>query len=393
MIFFSSLPPDCFILDLMINLYNKISLCYFFKIMKTFQPIFCFFLISFVIIGCTNESSYQSLENSNKSEFQSKNSQNLEEIQNELNLILQTENLNEKQRYTIINQMANNLLFVNDYQGVILFLTDWVENHPEDIYNSYWLLMTAYAYLSTGAEPVAEYYFDRILQKCPDLLVKGNSVHFMCLQNLIRIAKDSSSRIKYFNELISRFPDNVNKTELYLRLAVEYENDSQWDQALKNYSLFLSQPDAGTIQIQGEPDAYDNARHLIDFNNSSKDWTFESLPALESAVKRAIRNYDWRSLDRYKAKVNFFTMSWKQDETDSNAQEEFSMRSFMRGNRVRYSENLDETSNPNEAYLRTWGWSQYVSVWYLYFRKVNFPVDPDIHGNWEWAGIYIGNRL
>ena len=34
-----------------------------------------------------------------------------------------------------------------------------------------------------------------------------------------------------------------------------------------------------------EPDAYKNARHLVDFNNSSKDWTFESLQALETAVK------------------------------------------------------------------------------------------------------------
>ena len=100
-----------------------------------------------------------------------------------------------------------------------------------------------------------------------------------------------------------------------------------------------------------------------------------------------------RALDKYKSKVNFFSMSWKQDEMDANAQEEFSMRSFMRGNRIRYADELDETSNPNEAYLRTWGWSEYVSVWYLYFRKVNFPLDPDIHGNWEWAGIYMGNKL
>ena len=111
------------------------------------------------------------------------------------------------------------------------------------------------------------------------------------------------------------------------------------------------------------------------------------------AVKRAIRNYDWRSLDKYKAKVNFFSMSWKQDEMDANSQEVFSMRAWMRGNRIRFSEELDETSNSNEAYLRTWGWSTYVPVWYLYFRKINFPLDPDIHGTWEWAGIYMGNKL
>lgn len=317
-----------------------------------------------------------------------------EKTQEELKEILLTQQLEPKQRYTIINQMANALLSEQDYQGVILLLTNWVEENPDDMYNSYWLLMTAYAYLSLNAEPVAEYYFDRILQTCPDLLVKGSSIHFMCLQNLIQISKTPSHRIKYFNELINRFPDNVNTTELYLRLSIEYQKDNQWDQALKTCELFLQQPDATTIQIPGEPDAYKNARHLIDFNKSSKDWTFESLSALESAVKRAIRNYDWKSLDKYKAKVNFFSMSWKQDEMDANSQESFSMKDWMRGgNRIRYSDTLDETSNPNEAYLRTWGWNTYVSVWYLYFRKIDFPMDPDINGNWEWAGIYIGNKL
>lgn len=317
----------------------------------------------------------------------------IQETQVQLQELLETQELNPQQRYAIINRMANNLRSQKDYQNLILFLSDWVEENPDDMYNSYWLLMTASAYLSTDAEPVAEYYFDRILQQYPDLLIKNNSIHFLCLQNLIQISKTPAHRIKYFNELIDRFPQDVNTTELYLRLAMEYEKDNQWDQALKTYSLFLEQPDATTIQIPGEPDAYKNARHLIDFNNSSKDWTFDSLEELEKSVKRAIRNYDWRSLDKYRAKVNFFSMSWKQDEMDANSQEEFSTRDFMRGNRIRYSENLDEASNPNEAYLRTTGWSNYVSIWYLYFRKVNFPLDPDINGNWEWAGIYLGEKL
>ena len=321
-----------------------------------------------------------------KGQIQSKN-------QAELQQLLQNQRLNDKQRYSIINQMANNLLASKDYHGVILFLTDWVDQNPDDMYNSYWLLMTAYAYLSTGAESVAEYYFDRILQQCQDLLIKGKSVHFICLQNLIQISKTPSHRIKYFNDLINRFPQNVNTTELYLRLALEYQNDSQWEQAMKTYAIFLEQPDASSIQIPGEPNAYKNARHLVDFNTSSKDWTFESLDALEEAVKKAIKNYDWKALDDYKAKVNFFSMSWKQEETDANSQEEFSMQSWMRGKRIRYNDTLDEDSTPNEAYLRTWGWNNYVSVWYLYFRKVNFPLDPDIHGNWEWAGIYLGNKL
>ena len=317
----------------------------------------------------------------------------IQKSQNELYVLLENPNLEPVSRYAIVNQIANNLIALNDQQGVILFLTNWVELHPDDIYNGYWLLMTAYAYLANKAEPVAEYYFDRILLGYQDLLVKGNSIHFSCLQNLIQISKNPRSRIRYFNQLISRFPANVSITELYLRLALEYEKQNEWEEVLKAYTLFLAQPDASTIQIAGLPNAYKKARQLVAFHNSKKDWTFESLDSLETAVKKAIRNYSWRDLDKYKAKVNFFSMSWKQDEIDPNSQEEFSMKSFMRGNKVRYNKELDSSSNSKEAYLKTWGWSQYVSVWYLYFRKVNYPVDPDIHGNWEWAGIYLGERM
>lgn len=313
--------------------------------------------------------------------------------QQELYTLLNNPELDTVSRYAIVNQIASNLRILNDNQGLILFLTDWVENHPDDMYNAYWLLMTAYAYMNDGAEPIAEYYFDRILRHYQDLLLQGNSIHFTCLQNLIQISKTPRSRINYFNDLINRFPTNVSITELYLRLALEYEKESEWDEALKSYSMFLAQPDASTIQITGEPNAYKKARQLCGFSTSAKDWTFESLSELETAVKKAIRNYDWRSLDKYKAKVNFFSMSWKQDEMDPNAQEEFSMKNFMRGNRVRYHENLDEDSNSTEAYLRTTGWSNYVPVWYLYFRKVNFPLEPEINGNWEWAGIYMGEKL
>lgn len=355
--------------------------------MKPKSPvIMLFFAFILVFQSCKN-----SVDNNVK---KSDTLQIIEKNQIDLRELLETKDLDSKQRYAIINQMSQNLLSVKDFQSTILFLTEWIEQNPDDMYNAYWLLITAYSYLSTGAEPVAEYYFDRILQKNQDLLVKGTSIHLMCLQNLIQISKTPANRIKYFNELINRFPQNINLTEIYLRLAMEYEKDNQWEQALKTYNLFLSQPDASTIQIPGEPDAYKNARHFVDFSRSSKDWTFESLPALEAAIKKAIKNYDWRTLDKYRAKVNFFSMSWKQDETDANSQEEFSMHDWMTGrNRIRFNENLDESSNPNEAYLRTWGWNNYVSVWYLYFRKVNYPLDPDINGNWEWAGIYIGNKL
>ena len=55
---------------------------------------------------------------------------------------------------------------------------------------------------------------------------------------------------------------------------------------------------------------------------------------------------------------------------------------------------VDIDADGDEAYLWTYGWGGLrIRTWYLYFRKVHFPPDPEIHGTWEWAGIFLGERL
>jgi hypothetical protein len=361
---------------------NNKALCYS-KIMFSKLHIVIFCTCIFMLVSCSRDTA-NSTAASHKQ---------FENTQKQLQELLTDPSLSPQSRYAVINRIATNLIAIKNYNDVVLFLTGWVETHRDDTYNAYWLLMTAYAYMANDAQPVAEYYFERILRNYPDLLVHGQSVHLICLQHLIQISKTPANRIFYFNQLISRFPSNINTTEIYVRLALEYEKEGEWTEALKSFSLFLDQPDASTIQIAGIPDAFTTARQMVNFANSSKDWTFETLDSLVDAVKTAITNYDWHTLDRYRSQVNFFAMSWKSDESDTNALESFSMRNFMQGNRIRFNDSLDDSSNQNEAYLRTTGWSQYITVWYLYFRKVNFPADPDIHGRWEWAGIYFGEKM
>lgn len=312
--------------------------------------------------------------------------------QEELFYLLEKTPPADDRSFAIINQIANNYRNEQMPNELVLFLTDHVEKYPDDKYNAYWLLLTAYVYQQKDADPIAEMYFERIIKNYDDLAVKGKSIHMLCLQNLVEISTSPENRIEYFNQLISHFPAEVNKTELYVRLAMEYEKLGEWHLALQAYSRFVQQENAQDIQIEGIPDAYSRGRRLVDLNNSPTDWTFESLEALESAVKQAISNYQYKTLDKYKA-VNFFAMSWKQKAGDKNTQNNFSMNDFGPGNRIRYSAELDKSSTPNEAYLRTSGWSSYVSVWYFYFRKVDFPLDPEIHGRWEWAGIYYGEKL
>jgi tetratricopeptide (TPR) repeat protein len=319
--------------------------------------------------------------------------ENGKDEQRQLIALLNTGKYNAETRFALMNRIAGNLLAEKQSSSLILFLTSSVDKHPDDPYNAYWLLMVAHTYLDENAPEIAEYYFARILENCPDMEIKGESIHLACLQNLIKITDLPELQIRYYSDLITRFASKIDLGYSYFMLARSYEQLGEWDLAIQTYTQFLSYG-RYDILIPGVPDAYEYAKRIVDYNTSSKDWTFDSLDDLVAAIKKAIDNYDYNALEKYRAKVNFFAMSWKQEASDNNAQADFSMRDFMIGsNRITYSTNLDSSSNPNEAYLRTSGWNQYVTVWYLYFRKVDFPADPDIHGRWEWAGIYYGDKV
>lgn len=314
------------------------------------------------------------------------------EEQKELLSLLGRDPADPETRFALTNRVASNLIDEKRTNQLVHFLTTTVDSNPDDIYAGYWLLLIAQAYLDQGSNDMAGYYFARILENYPDLLVKDTSIHLACLQNLIRITDSADLLVRYYSELITRFGSEIDQGHAYFMLARAYERLGEWDLAIQTYKQFLDYGQYG-ILIPGVPDAYEYAKKIIDYDSSSKDWAFETLDDLVGAIRTAIDKYDYRALDRYRAKVNFFAMSWKQDSSGSNAEADFTMHDFMVGNRIRYSTTLDASSNPNEAYLRTSGWSQYISVWYLYFRKVNFPADPDIHGRWEWAGIYYGEKL
>ena len=60
---------------------------------------------------------------------------------------------------------------------------------------------------------------------------------------------------------------------------------------------------------------------------------------------------------------------------------------------MNFNDTLDELSNEGEAYLRSTGWNYRIPTWYFYFRRVEYPADPEINGSWEWAGVFFGEKL
>jgi tetratricopeptide (TPR) repeat protein len=304
--------------------------------------------------------------------------------------VLEDENAREIDTFFAAREIANIFSRQKQYSKLINFLSAWTEQHPESQYNSYYLLAIANAYINQDAYPVASIYFDMIVKNYPDLIIRGTPIHLECLKQLIALTEDPAQKIWYYEELISRFKESIDAGTTYFMLGQTYEELGEWNKAIESYTQFLPYY---ITAIPGHPNAYSYAKQLVDFNNSQKNWAFESLPSLITTIKAALDAGNIRQLWQYRAKVNFFARSWAH-ESDDAGMAEFNLSTFATQNKIRYAENLEPGSNANEAYLRTSGWSlQLTPVWYFYFRKIYFPPDPEMHGKWEWAGIYYGEKF
>ena len=307
--------------------------------------------------------------------------------------LLAFENGSYREQFTIIREIANAYIRQGEYNRLINFLYSRIHQYPDDPFTAYYLFMIAFAYQQLEAHPVAALYFDMIVRNYPDLEIDGQSIHLASLNQLITLVNDSQQQLWYYEELISRFLDQIDPGLAFFMLGQASERVGEWDRAIRAYTQFLSH--AGS-HIPGFPDAYNHARRLVDFSNSSRNWTFESLNSLVTAVKRALGSGSPTQLWRYHARVNFFTRTWEQEISLTEGvagHAVFNLADFMRGSRIRYANTLAPGSNANEAFLRTWGWAQNISVWYLYFRRIYFPMDPAFHGHWEWAGIFYGEKF
>ena len=295
-------------------------------------------------------------------------------------------------RFALIDKIASYLQAEHKIKSLTVFLQSVIDSEPNNPYNAHFLLRLAAAYREVQEEVIAAYYFEYIVQNYSDMLVNGQSVHLACLKNLIELTGTDARSAVYYSRLLTDFYNEFDPAQAYFMLAQAYEKQGEWRLAIQAYARFLNLHRFDVI-VPGIPDSYGYARKIVDYSASTKSWTFNTLDELMSTIKTAIRLQDYATLERCRSKVNFFAMSWKQELSDTQQQSDVNLKNFMYGSAVTIAAELDPSSTPYEAYLRTSGWNQYVRTWYLYFRKINFPADPAIHGRWEWAGIYYGEKI
>ena len=306
----------------------------------------------------------------------------------ELLALLEQETGGAERRFMIVQEVSKVLRAAGAPRRQLLFLTTYVETHPMDLYNAFYLMAVAEGYREMDSAPLAAHYYERTLNY-PDALVRGRSIHLAALTELIALERDPQRLVELYKQLIGRFHDAVDPGRSHFFLARSYEALGEWEQAVQAYRVYLQH---ATTDIPGFPNVHREVLDKVNFHFSDKSWVMRDLDSLVAEIKRAISSRDRRALRRLRSQSGFFTMSWEQQVADESAARVFDLSAFPLS-RVRFDAALDPDSNAGEAFLRTTGWSHRVRTWYLYFRRIDFKADPEIDGRWEWAGIFFGEKL
>ena len=267
-------------------------------------------------------------------------------------------------------------------------LGEILESRTDDPYGAYYLMALAEGARESGSEALSLDYLRRLLKNYPDLEIKGNSLHLLAMERIADSSTNPREAIAMRLEMKKKYSDRINPGLNLYRLAGEYRKIGEWNAMYQAYNEYLDYPE--TV-IPNTPNARSRVLSDLSFHNSKKYWTMDSLDVLVSTVKYAIRNQDARLLTRLQAEP-FFLMNWSQETSDPFTHIPMTLGSFLKPS-IRYNRDLESYSNESEAFLKTTGWSWKIRTWILYFRRVDYPVDPEINGGWEWAGIYFGERL
>jgi len=78
----------------------------------------------------------------------------------ELFTLLKAEKPGSEDEFAVVREIAASFARQKDFDRLIHFLSGRIINNPSDPYNSYYLLMIAYANIQQDSKPIAALYFD-----------------------------------------------------------------------------------------------------------------------------------------------------------------------------------------------------------------------------------------
>lgn len=359
--------------------------------MKFKRPFFILVLL-IMLTSCDKKdySHYISKNNPNKSELE------------QLFPLLDRYNDYTENRFTVMSEIISKMSNSESVGRLNLLITTYINSNLEDPYNSYYLLSLASNYMKNNQNDFAIPYLDRAVMSFNDLEIRGESTHLKALEILVDITPNEEDRVFYYNKMINEHRERINKRDvysggigqIYYYLGKSLEKVERWSEAIDAYKNYLDIPYSDILK---EPNARDETLQKVGFYLSQKTWVVKDLSTLVQRVKYAIATRNPSLLDKYRA-YDFFIINWKSKYSDLKSS--YPMESYVLTNmNIKTANELDSMSTESEAYLAVSGnpWSSSIwyvyPTWYFYFKKVDFPEDPEINGGWEWVGIYLGEKL
>lgn len=284
--------------------------------------------------------------------------------------------------YRILSELKENL-------RLNAFLLDYVNNNPTDPFNSYYLNLVATYFKNRKMYHMSEVYYKRIMRNHPAITIKDEPLQISALEGLTRFATTPIQRIDSANILLNQYGNKIDKAQIYHIQAQSYEQLGMYGNAINAWKNFLDSPYSG---MQGEENIRANAKSFIRYYEyPNKDWAYSNLDTLLDTIQYAIINRNNARIKASMSKVNFFTLSWAQDSDEADRDFTSSLGTYMR-RQISFEQRHKISPSEKEFYWETNNWSYHISTWFLYFRRIDFPADPSIHGKWEWAGIYFGKK-
>jgi len=292
-------------------------------------------------------------------------------------------------RYILIIQISNILKTNKKEIALNTFLLEQINSFPKDPFNGYYLNIIANYYNKHEMPNMAELYYKRIVRNHPDIEASNESIKLIALKNLTK-SYNSSPEIIYYSKLVLKeYKAKVQPAKIWYKMIKSYETLGLWEEAMNARKNFLSSPPS---DMQGEYNLRKIARSILRYYEyEDKNWGYNNLNTLAANIKRGIRYRNDRQIKKCMSKVNFFALSWAQEATETNPAFLASLGSFIKRPIV-FKATIEKNPNDQEAYWETTNWHHRIRTWQLYFRRINFPADPSIHGKWEWAGIYFGEK-
>lgn len=257
--------------------------------------------------------------------------------------------------------------------------------------------LLALSYKETRQPKLASHLLLRLATQSNEIVYQGQPLQQRLLQNLVEDMDDPLERLIFLKQLLAYQGNSERSVTLSYYLGKTYQNIGLWDQAIETYRYTLSLP--GAIEIL-DPKDYNNIRSLIAYRNNPSNRVFRDLDILIQRVKQAQESGNIESLAQLQAISDFVIQYWAQKENYHPTPEqdtflrgliEFS-RNYNGENTVKWEAGLSELSNSNEAYVKTTNWYAEWGTVHFYFRKVFYPPNPEIHGQWEWAGVFLGGK-